>query len=102
MPETEPHDPDLVPTHTTAATSSVARWVSQHHGLPVQQCHLIRRGLNDNYAVRSEDGSRYVARLYSIRPRGGFNVDFEVALLAHLQARGAGVAGPVPAADGRS
>jgi len=96
------HDPDLVAAHTTAAASSVARWVVQHHGLAVRQCHLIRRGLNDNYAVHCSDGARYVARLYSIRPRGGFNVAFETALLAHLDAQGAGVATPVRAADGRT
>jgi len=97
-----PHDPALVPTHTTAAPSSVAHWVSHHHGIPVQQCHLIRRGLNDNYALLSADGIRYVARLYSIRPRGGFNAHFEIALLAHLQSKGVGVAAAVPAADGRA
>jgi Ser/Thr protein kinase RdoA (MazF antagonist) len=102
MPETQQHDPDLVPTHTTAATSSVTRWVARHYGLDVKQCHLIRRGLNDNYSLRCADGTRYVARLYSIRPRGSFNVDFEVALLAHLDAKGAGVAAPVPAAQGRT
>jgi Ser/Thr protein kinase RdoA (MazF antagonist) len=102
MPDTQCHDPALVPTHTTAATSSIAHWVGLHHGLQVQQCHLIRRGLNDNYALRSADGMRYVARLYSIRPRGGFNAHFEVSLLAHLDAKGVGVAAPVPAADGRT
>lgn len=102
MPITQQHDPDLVATHTTAAATSIAHWVTQHHGLQVQQCHLIRRGLNDNYALRAVDGMRYVARLYSIRPRGGFNVHFEVSLLAHLKAKGMGVAAPVPAADGRS
>lgn len=101
MPDAQP-DPDLVPTHTTAAPASIARWVTRHHGLAVQQCHLIRRGLNDNYALRSADGSRYVARLYSIRPRGDFNVEFEVSLLAHLDAQGVGVAAPVPTADGRT
>lgn len=95
-------DTDLVPTHTTAAAASVARWVTHHHGVQVQQCHLIRRGLNDNYALRSADGARYVARLYAIRPRGDFNVEFEIALLAHLDARGVGVAASVPATDGRS
>lgn len=94
------HDPDLVPTHTTASPASIARWVARHHGLEVRQCHLIRRGLNDNYALRSTDGSRYVARLYSIRPRGDFNVAFEVSLLAHLDAQGVGVAAAVPTADG--
>lgn len=102
MPHPQQHDPALVPTHTTAATSSIAHWVAQHHGIPVQQCHLIRRGLNDNYALRSVDGIRYVARLYAIRPRGGFNIHFEISLLAHLGAKGAGVAAPVPAADGRA
>ncbi len=88
-------DLDLVPTHTTAATTSIARWVEQHYGIQVGQCHLIRRGLNDNYALRCADGKRYVVRLYSIRPRGDFNVTFEVSLLAHLDAHGVGVAAPV-------
>lgn len=94
MPDPQPPDPGLIATHTTAATSSVLEWVAQHYGLHVQQCYLIRRGLNDNYALRCADGSRHVARLYSIRPRGDFNVDFELALLTHLQSKGAGVAAP--------
>ena len=100
MPQQQ--DPDLIPAHTTAAAGSVADWVAQHHRLDVQQCHLIRRGLNDNYSVRAADGSRYVARVYSIRPRGRFNVDFEAALLAHLDASGVGVAAPVRTSGGRS
>ena len=93
-------DLNLVVSHTTAAASSVSDWVARHYGLPVQKCYLIRRNLNDNYAVRATDGSRYVARLCAIRPRGAFNVDFEVALLAHLHAQGVGVATPVLAANG--
>lgn len=100
MPARPLTDPHLVPTHTTAATLSVAHWVTQHWGIAVQQCHLIRRGLNDNYALRSEDGTRYVARVYSIRPRGEVNADFELALLAHLKADGAGVAVPLPTERG--
>ncbi len=102
MLRTLPLDADLIPTHTTAATSSVARWVERDYGLSVQLCHLIRRGLNDNYAVRSVDGARYVARLYSIRPRGEFNISFEVSLLTHLKAQGVGVAAPVLTAQGRT
>jgi len=93
-------DPDLIPAHTTAATTSIARWVAQHYGIQVQHCHLIRRGLNDNYALRAIDGKRYVVRLYSIRPRGEFNVCFEVSLLVHLDAHGVGVAAPVQMANG--
>ena len=72
-------------SHTTVAAQAVSTWVEQHYGLPVQQCYVIRRNLTDNYAVRAADGSRYVARLCAIRPRGPFNVDFELALLAHLE-----------------
>lgn len=96
------HDLNLVASHTTAAASAVSDWVARHYGLPVQQCYLIRRNLNDNYAVRATDGSRYVARLCAIRPRGAFNVDFEVALLTHLHAQGVGVATPVLAVNGAS
>lgn len=100
MPDTLQYDPDLIPTHTTAATSSIACWGEQHYGLKVQQCHLIRRGLNDNYALRSTDGSRYVVRLYSIRPRGDFNVHFEISFLTYLKTQGVGVAAPVLTAKG--
>ncbi|SIQ34177.1 Ser/Thr protein kinase RdoA involved in Cpx stress response, MazF antagonist [Pseudacidovorax sp. RU35E] len=95
-------DPELVPTHTTVAARSVAAWVQQHYGLNVEHCALIRRGLNDNYALRVAGGARHVARLYTIRPRGPFNVAFETALLAHLQGRGVGVAASVDTAAGGS
>ena len=92
--------PSITTSHTTVAAQAVSLWVAQHYGLHVQQCYLIRRNLNDNYAVRATDGGRYVARICAIRPRGPFNVDFEVALLTHLHAQGVGVATPVLAADG--
>lgn len=102
MTHSQRPDPALVSTHTTAAASAVAHWISQHHEIEIDRSHLIRRGLNDNYALRSVDGTRYVARLCSIRPRGAFNVDFEVALLTHLHRKGVGVAAPVLAADART
>ena len=70
MPAAAPIDLHLTVTHSTAAASSIAHWVAAHHGIEVQQCHLIRRGLNDNYAVRTPGGTRYVARLHAICPRG--------------------------------
>ncbi|MBB6558832.1 Ser/Thr protein kinase RdoA (MazF antagonist) [Acidovorax soli] len=95
MTTSTPVDPGLVHSHTTAAPSSVMHWVMQHYGLKLHHCHLIRRGLNDNYALRGLDGARYVARLCSIRPRGEFNIDFETALIEHLAASEVGVATPL-------
>lgn len=92
--------PHTLVAHTTVSPQAVAHWLAQHHGLVPRRCYLIRRGLNDNYAVHTEDGSRYVARLCAIRPRGPFNLAFEVALLNHLHAQGVGVAKPVAALDG--
>lgn len=102
MSDTLQPDAGLIPTHTTAASSSVAHWVAMHYGFTVQGCHLIRRGLNDNYALRAADGARYVARVCCIRPRGGFNIDFETALVDHLHVRGAGVAALVKCHNGQS
>jgi len=93
-------DPGLVSAHTTAAPSSVIHWAKQHYGLNVQQSHLIRRGLNDNYALLGSDGARYVARLCSIRSRGEFNIEFETSLIEHLAAKGVGVAAPLRTLDG--
>lgn len=101
MPPTSSIDPHLVTAHTTAAASSIAQWVELHYGLAVAQCHLIRRGLNDNYRVDLADGSRWVARLYALRPRGPANVAFETALLVHLAAQGCSVAAPRCRPDGR-
>lgn len=100
MTSAGPCDPELVPAHTTVAAASVAAWVRRPYGLAVEHCVLIRRGLNDNYALRVQGGARHVARLYTIRPRGPFNIDFETALLAHLQRRGVGVAAPLATAAG--
>lgn len=93
-------DQGLIHAHTTATPLSVISWARQHYGLNVQQCHLIRRGLNDNYALLGFDGTRYVARLYCIRPRGEFNIEFETALIQHLACSGVGVAAPLRSIDG--
>lgn len=102
MPIQPQIEPGLVHAHTTAAPSSVIYWVRQHYGLNAQQCHLIRRGLNDNYALLGSNGARYVARLYSIRPRGDFNIDFEISLIEHLATREVGVASPLRPINGAS
>jgi len=67
---------------------------------PIASCHLIRRGMNDVYAVRSHSGRRYVARLSHVRARGPSNLAYEAAFLAHLTALGAPVAAVVADSQG--
>lgn len=88
---------------TTPTASAMARVVQTHWVLgPVQHCALMRRGFNHVYGLRWANGRRAVARLSAARPRGPANVDYEAALLGHLQRRGIRVAAPLPSAAGAS
>jgi Ser/Thr protein kinase RdoA (MazF antagonist) len=85
---------------STPTGQAVARFVERHYDLgEVRDCALLRRGFNHVYGLRFADGRRAVARLSAERPRGAPNTDYEAAFLAHVKARGACVAAPVPARD---
>jgi Ser/Thr protein kinase RdoA (MazF antagonist) len=60
----------------------------------IEHCELLRRGFNEVYEVRAQAG-RFVARLAALRARGPSNTAYELAFLAHVRARGAGVAAGV-------
>ncbi|GAA4429001.1 phosphotransferase enzyme family protein [Acidovorax lacteus] len=84
---------------TTPTARAMARLVDAHWALgPVQHCTLMRRGFNHVYGLQWADGRRAIARLSAARPRGPANVDYEAALLGHLQRRGIRVAAPLPTA----
>lgn len=87
--------------YSTVSGPEIARCLAQTHDLggPVR-CNLIRRGFSDTYLAVGEDGRRYVARLSGPHSKGGRNVDYETALLAHLKARGVAVSAAIPMRDG--
>lgn len=86
---------------TTPAGHAIARVVAQHYDLDgITECALFRRGFNHVYGLRFADGSQRVARLSADRPRGAPNVEYEAALLAHLQRAGVSVAASLPTRDG--
>lgn len=60
----------------------------------IERCELLRRGFNEVYDVRSAKG-HFVARLSALRARGPANVEYELAMLAHVQADGGNVAAGV-------
>ena len=86
---------------TTPTGDAMARCVARDYAVPqVVACELLRRGFNHVYGLRFADGQRAVARLSADRPRGVPNTAYEAALLAHLKARGAAVAAPLPTRAG--
>jgi Ser/Thr protein kinase RdoA (MazF antagonist) len=62
-------------------------------------CELLKLGLNDTYVLTTPRG-RYVLRVYRSGWRSPEEVGYELALLAHLAARGVPVSPALPTADG--
>jgi Ser/Thr protein kinase RdoA (MazF antagonist) len=86
---------------TTPTGAAIAQAVMSLWALgPVQQCVLMRRGLNQVYELRFDGGRHAIARLSAERPRGEPNIAYEAALLRHLQAGGIPVAAPLAATNG--
>lgn len=81
--------------HSILAGDAIADALRGVAGLgTIEHCELLRRGFNEVYEVRAQAG-RFVARLAALRARGPSNTAYELALLAHVHARGAGVAAGV-------
>lgn len=96
IPESENGEDALPIAHSILSGEGMARLVREHYGFgPGSDCHLLRSGYNEVYALDAVDGSRRIARLGALRVRGAANVDYEVSMLEHVAARGALVAEPV-------
>jgi len=78
-------------------TSSSAHYlVSNHYDLPeVTHCSLYAPGLHDNYLIRCGQ-IKYILRVYRNDWRTLEEINFELELLAFLDAENASVAAPVP------
>ncbi len=80
----------------TALLETVAR------AYPIERpvaCELWRLGMNDTYLLRTRR-QRFVLRVYQAGWRSPEDVDYELALLAHLAVRGVPVSAAVPGDDG--
>ncbi|MBX9831688.1 MAG: phosphotransferase [Burkholderiaceae bacterium] len=84
------------PTGEAIAQAVISLWALG----PVKHCVLMRRGLNQVYELRFDNGRHAIARLSAERPRGEPNIAYEAALLLHLKDRGIPVAAPLAAANG--
>jgi len=84
--------------YSTISAASIAETVDRHYNIgPTARCRFFKRGLSDFYELEGSDGHPYLARLCSHRSRGPANIDYETALLAHLDR--CGIVVGVPAAD---
>ena len=87
--------------YSTPRAEAVADFISAHYDLPGSiACKLLRRGFNDTFEVRTEDGARFIFRISTRRARGEADVASETAFLAHLDREGIPVAAAVPLRDG--
>ena len=94
-------DVPLPVIYSTPRDGAVADYVAARYAMPGPlECWLVRRGFNDSFEVRSQDGQRWVLRLSNLRARGEADVASETAFLAHLEQSGIPVAAPTPAKDG--
>jgi Ser/Thr protein kinase RdoA (MazF antagonist) len=106
-----PHDDDvtrwrdrmahfLPVVHSTLEVGALvdALWPEYHLARPTA-CHLIQCGFNDHYFISTPDGD-YVLRLYSHGRRTAEDIAYELAVLAHLEARGVPVCAPIVRRDG--
>ena len=81
--------------YSTIAATSIAEVVERGYALgPVRGCRLYARGFNDTYEFATGEARRYMARLCDLRFRGPANIDYETALLRHLQSSGLSVGAP--------
>ncbi len=93
--------PSLEVIYSTPRADVMADFVATHYDLPAPiECTLLRRGFNDTFEVRAEDGRRLILRLSGRRARGELDVASETAFIAHLDKEGVPVAAPVAARDG--
>ena len=88
----------LKTTHSVLASDEVARIVNAHFPVTrVADCYLLRRGFNEVYLVRCENGAKFVARLSAIRARGPAtleDIEFTGRAPAGLHIAAEGYAGP--------
>ncbi len=88
--------------YSTPFAEDVAHFVGATYAVgAIASCHLLSRGYNDVYDVRTESATRFVLRLGGRRARGEPNVEYETAFLTYLDRCGIPVAAPLAARDGR-
>ena len=86
--------------HSTLAIEALVAFLWPDYPLSMPTaCHLIKTGFNDHYFVSTPDGD-YVLRVYTHGWRSAEDIAYELAALAHLEARGVPVCGPVVRRDG--
>lgn len=93
--------PAIPATHSILDPDALSALVAQEYGLAdVSRIRLIRRGLNDVYAVLSGE-RRHILRVYRVGWRTDDDLYWEQGLLDHLAAGGVPVTVVVPTLEGR-
>lgn len=81
-------------------TETLSEWLAAHYDLPRPlQCRLLRSYTNNVYLVEAS-GTRSILKVYGAGWRTEDEVQYEIALLRHLIARGTQVPAPIAGRDG--
>lgn len=87
--------------HSTPDPATVAALVGECYDVGrISECHLLRRGFNDVYEVKTEKTGRFVLRLSGSRLRRRSDVEYETSFLEHLDRSGVPVAAPIQTTTG--
>lgn len=101
--DTDVSHPEAVIPAAYSILSSEALLAEVARAYPIPQpseCVLIRSFVNDVYTIVTPD-EQYILKVYRARWRSRAEVAFEMDVLAHLEAKGVAVAGPIARRDGQ-
>lgn len=100
MPRRTPSD-YYPAVHSIIEPATLSELVHRDFGLPaLRDVYLIQSGLNDHYALHSQQGD-FVIRVYRSGWRSNEAIVWELGLIDHLASRGAPVAECMKPTDGR-
>jgi Ser/Thr protein kinase RdoA (MazF antagonist) len=87
-------------THSTISVKALTTDILPKYNLgTVIDCRLLCLGLNDTYAVKTENGEQYIFRVYRAGWRSLSDIAYELDALSHLNCKSVPVAKPLPQQD---
>jgi Ser/Thr protein kinase RdoA (MazF antagonist) len=86
--------------HSLLSASALLSYAQEYYEIGnALECHLLDRGLNDTYLIRTSSGS-YIVRVYRMGWRSLSDILYELDMLLHRQNKRVPVSSPLAMKDG--